>query len=180
MKPLFAAIESEAPAAQQSLFAALGVNWKLLIVQGLAFLVLVAVLRKFVYPVLIKSIDSHRSQIEAGLEEAKKSHLELEKAEAKAADLLAEARKDADAVLARSQQEAAVLLQEAEAKAKVRAERLMADAAVKLDAEVNKARRALKHEAAQLVSQATERILHEKLDSKKDAQLIEQSLSEAR
>jgi F0F1-type ATP synthase membrane subunit b/b' len=41
---------------------------------------------------------------------------------------------------------------------------------------VSKARRALKAETVQLVAAATEHIVHEKIDGKKDANLIEHAL----
>ena len=91
-----------ASSSQPGLFEALGVNWKLLVEQAIAFLILVWVLAKFVYPTLIKSIDDRRSAIEAGLKEAKQSQEALEKAEAKVAQLLEQARADADEVIARS------------------------------------------------------------------------------
>ena len=39
----------------------------------IAFLILVAILAKFVYPALIKAIDNRRDQIEAGMKEAKEA-----------------------------------------------------------------------------------------------------------
>ena len=67
--------ESEASAG---LFGALGLDLRLLIIQALAFLVLVAILGKFVYPALVKAIDDRREAIETGLRDAKSSHEALE------------------------------------------------------------------------------------------------------
>ena len=49
----------------KDLFTALGIDWRLLILQIIAFLVLVALLGKFVYPWLIKSVDARQDGIEA-------------------------------------------------------------------------------------------------------------------
>lgn len=171
-----ATTNSESP----SLLSALGIDWKLLVVQGVAFLVLVWILAKFVYPALIKSIDDRRMAIEAGLKEAKESHEALEKAEAKIEKLLADARKEADEIVARSHQEASTMIADAEKGAKTRAERIVEDARNQLDADVVKARETLKKDAAQLVAQATEHIIGEKLDAKKDAALIERALNKER
>lgn len=166
-----------ASTSQPSLFEALGLNWKLLLEQGIAFLILVWILGKFVYPVLTKAIDTRRDQIEAGMKEAQASQEALEQAEQKVADMIAEARKDADDLLARSHQEAGAVIADAEAKAKERAEQIVTDARAQLEADVAKARRALKSETIQLVAAATEHIVHEKIDSKKDAGLIEHALT---
>lgn len=162
------------------LLGALGIDWKLLVEQALAFLILVAVLGKFVYPALMKAVDDRRAQIEAGLQEAKESHQALEKAEAKAEELLVQARKDADEILARSHQEAGTMVADAEAKAQQRAQQIVTDARVQLEHDVAKAREALKADTIQLVALATERVLHEKLDTTKDTHLIKKALEEER
>ena len=162
-----------------SLLSALGLNWQLFIEQGVAFAILLWILAKFVYPTLIKSIDSRREQIEAGLQEAKESQVALEKAEAQVAELLATARQDADALLARSHTEAAAMVADAESKAKTRAEQIVADAREQLALDVTKARESLKAETVKLVAAATEHLLHEKIDDKKDATLIKQALATA-
>jgi len=160
------------------LFEALGIDWKLLVEQSIAFLILVGILGKFVYPALMKAIDDRRAAIEAGLQEAKQSQEALEKAEVTVTELLATARKDADDLLARSHQEAATMVAEAETKAKARAEQIVKDARTQLDTDITKARQMLKQETIKLVATATEQIIGEKLDERKDASLVKKALHE--
>ncbi len=167
-----------ASTSSPSLFEALGWNWKLLVEQGIAFLILVWILGKFVYPALISAIDGRREQIEAGIQEAKASQEALEKAETKVEDLLVQARKDADDLLARSHQEAGAMVADAETKAKERAEQIVNDARAQLAQDVAKARELLKAETVNLVATATEHVISEKIDEKKDAQLIKNALGE--
>lgn len=166
-----------ASSSQPGLFQALGIDWKLLVEQAVAFLILVFILAKFVYPPLIKAIDGRRAQIEAGLEEAKESQEVLAKAETKVAELIEQARKDADDIIARSHQEATSMVSEAEDKAKQRAEQIVKGARAQLASEVTKARAALKSDTVQLVAQATEHIIGEKLDAKKDEHLIKKAMA---
>jgi F-type H+-transporting ATPase subunit b len=176
---LFASTEAAAEAtaeASPGLLQALGIDWKLFVVQGIAFLILVGVLGKFVYPTLIKAIDSRREAIEAGMKEAKESQEALEKAEARVAEMLAEARKEADDILARTHTEAASVVAESEGKAKTRAEQIVAEARGQLELDVAKAREALKKDTIELVALATERIVEEKLDATKDAALVKKAL----
>lgn len=175
---LFAAAEAEA--GEAGLFQALGLDPKQLLINTVAFLILVGILGRFVYPTLIKSIDSRRETIEAGLEEAKKSQEASEDAEKRIEVLLADARKEADEIVGRSHKEAASMVSEAETKAKHRAEQVVADARAQLDAEVTKARAALKKDTLSLVALATEKIVGEKLDATKDAKLIENAISRER
>lgn len=160
------------------LFQALGIDVKLLIEQALAFLILVFLLGKFVYPALIKAVDGRRDAIEAGLKEAKESQEAAEKVQEQVGDLLQQARKDADDILARSHQDAATMLSDAEEKARQRAEQIVTDARAQLAADVRKAREALKTETIQLVAAATEHVIGEKLDERKDAGLIKTALQE--
>lgn len=181
MYTLFAAA-SEAAHSEESagLLGALGINGKLFITQLLAFLVLVAILRKFVYPFLVRAIDERRESIEEGLKQAKEAQEASEKAEANIQQLLVDARKQADDIIARSHAEATTQVTEAEEKARHRAEQIVKDAHTQLQADVAKARTALKKDTAELVALATERILHEKVDSAKDEQLINRALTSAR
>jgi F-type H+-transporting ATPase subunit b len=164
--------------ASAGLFEALGLDAKMLIEQALAFLILVAILAKFVYPALVKAIDSRREQIEAGMQEAKQAEEALATAEAKVADMLTDARKEADDIIARTQQEANSMIADAEEKAKGRAEQIVTDARAQLDTDIAKARRMLKEETIQLVALATEKVVGEKLDERKDANLIKEALQE--
>ncbi|HEX3569002.1 MAG TPA: F0F1 ATP synthase subunit B [Candidatus Saccharimonadales bacterium] len=165
---------------QPSLFEALGINWKLLVEQAIAFLILVFILGKFVYPALIKAIDARRDQIEAGLKEAKQSQEALEEAETKVADMIEQARKEADDIIGRSHQEAVAMVTEAEDKAKQRANQIVEDARAQLDIDVTRAREALKQDTIKLVATATERIIGEKLDDRKDSGLITKALEKER
>lgn len=159
------------------LLQALGIDGKLLLEQSIAFLILVFILGKFVYPALIKAIDARRDQIEAGMKEAKQAEEALATAEAKVSDMLADARKEADEIIARSHQEATAMVADAEDKAKARAEQIVADARTQLEVDVRKAREVLKSDTIKLVAMATERVIDEKLDEKRDANLIKGALA---
>jgi F-type H+-transporting ATPase subunit b len=167
-----------AEAASPGLLQALGIDGKLLIEQAIAFLILVAVLAKFVYPALIKAVEARREQIEAGQKEAKEAAQALENAEAKVGDMLADARKQADEVIARSHKESSAMVAEAEEKAKTRADQIVKDARAQLETDVAKARQALKKDTIELVALATEKVVKTKLDDKKDAGLIKDALGE--
>lgn len=178
LQSLIVASTESAKEASPGLLEALGIDAKLLIEQAIAFLILVAILAKFVYPALMKAIDARRDQIEAGQKEAKEAAEALSKAEAKVSNMLAEARKEADEIIARSHKEAGAMVADAEEKAKTRADQIVKDARSQLETEVSKARQILKKETIELVALATEKVVKEKLDAKKDAGLIKDALGE--
>ena len=166
-----------AESGQAGLFESLGLDLKQLLINAAAFLILVVILGRFVYPTLIKAIDSRREAIEKSLEDAKKTQEATEDAEKRVQALLADARKEADEIIARSNAEAAGAIAEAETKAKQRADQLLADARVQLGAEIVKARAALKKDTFKLVALATEKVVEERLDSDKDTKLIEAAIA---
>lgn len=172
MQVIFAAADNP------GLFQALGLDWKLLIEQTIAFLILLWILGKFVYPPIIKMIDERRSAIEEGMQHAKKADEALKKAEADVADLIAKARSEADEIIARSQKEAKDIVDRAEDSAVSRAERIVEDAQVQINQDIEAARTALRDETVKLVAAATESVIDEKLDAKKDAGLIKRALQQ--
>lgn len=162
--------------ASGGLLGALGIDGRLFVTQLIAFLVLIAILKKWVFPPIIRAIDKRQESLDATVKEAAEARKALEKAESKADDILVSARKEADALLARSNEATAAAIQSAEVKAKERAEQIVADARVTLDADVRKAQALLKKEAVSLVAAATEQVIGEKVDAAKDAKLIEKAL----
>lgn len=174
-----AASEAAHQSPDGGLLNALGIDGKLLLLQSGAFLVLVFILGKFVYPYLLKAIDDRREKIEEGLKNAKKADEELKKVEQKVAEIIRSARAEANDIIAHSQKEATSLVEEAEQKAVKRAEHIVSEAHIQMDNELNTARDVLKKDTAILVAKATEQILRQKIDAKKDAQLITAALKEA-
>ncbi len=162
---------------EAGLFGALGIDVRTLLLQIIAFGVLVWFLGKYVYPPLTRAIDSREEKIAESVAAASEAEARAEKSQKETEKLLKQARVEADEILARSHAEAASQVSEAEEKAKARAEQIVKDAHIQLQADVAKARLALKKDTAELVAMATERIIHEKVDSKKDVELVERALS---
>lgn len=183
MQQILTIIASAAPAAAETtqkagVFEALGIDLKILLVQAIAFLILVLLLGKFVYPILIRSIDKRKEDIEAGVKAAQTAEKQAAESEKRVTEALTEARKQADEIVANSQKEANTLLEAAEAKAAKRAEHLVSEARAQFDNDMRAAKEALKAETVKLVAQATEKIIKQKLDSAADAKLVESALKD--
>lgn len=178
----FLLAEAETHAAAESsggigsLFTALGLNVQALVLNALAFLVIVWLLGKYVYPHLIKALDAKKDELEAATRLENEAKLSLEKAEKSAAEVLSEARKSADEIIDSAHASAAEQLEDARKKAAAQAERLVSEAREQLARDVQQARQALKDDTTKLVAMATETILDEKLDDTKDAALIRRGL----
>lgn len=158
------------------LFTALGIDLRSLILNALAFLVVVWVLGKFVYPSLIKALDAKKDELEGAARMEQDAKKALDKAEGKAESIVSEARSAADEILATAKADATAQIEAARKKASEQAERLVNEAREQLGRDVAAARRELKTETAKLVAEATGAVLGEKLDEKHDAELIARSL----
>lgn len=173
---------TEAASGESSgdLLGALGIDGKLLLLQTAAFLVMVFILGKFVYPYLIKAIEDRRQTIEDSAKNAKQAEEQLKDVEQKVAQIIRKARTEASDLVTHGQKEATSIVEAAEDKAVKRAEHIVAEAQAQMDNELNAAREALKKDTAELVARATEQIIKQKIDAKKDAQLITAALEEAK
>ena len=171
---------AETAEANEDIFAALGIDWRLLILQIVAFLILVVLLGKFVYPWLMKSVDERQANIEEAAKAAKKAQESAADSQAETAALLAEARKESAEIVATAKLEAAEIAGTSEAKAKSTAEKIVADAHAQISKDIDKARRELHDETLELIALATEKIVRKKLDSKADEALIADVLKEAK
>jgi F-type H+-transporting ATPase subunit b len=165
-----------APEASGSLFSALGIDARLLILQVIAFLILVFLLGKFVYPWLMKQVDERQVAIEAAAKAATEAQASAAESQERVAELLEKARVEAAEIVDTAKLEATQMLTTSEEKARSVAEKIAAEARADVEKSVEAAKRDLHNETLELVAAATEKIIHTKLDSKTDAALIADAL----
>ena len=171
---------AETTETNEGIFAALGIDWRLLILQIVAFLILVWLLGKYVYPWLMKSVDERQKNIEEAAKAAKKAQESAEQSESATAELLADARKQASEIVATAKLEATEMVTSSEARAKSTAEKIVADAHVQTQKDIDKARRELHDETLELIALTTEKVVRSTHDKKADEALIADMLKEAR
>lgn len=170
---------AETTATNPNLFTALGIDWRLLIIQIIAFLLLVFLLGKFVYPWLMKSVDERQANIEAAAEASAQAQKAAEENKAAVAALLAEARKEANEILSTAKLESSNTLAASEKKASQVAERIVAEAHEQVEKDVANARKTLYNDTLDLVGLATEKVIATKLDKKTDDRLVSDALASA-
>ena len=169
-----------AASSQNNLMDALGIDWKTLILQIIAFVILVWLLGKFVYPWLIKSVDDRQANIEAVNKAAQDAKAAALQTEAKVEELLAKARVEATDIMATAKLESESVLSEAEEKAKKRSDQIVADAQVEIQKQVVSAKTALYNETVDLVAMATEKIIGSHMSPKLDETIIKDTLKKVK
>lgn len=175
----FAATEQHAEAGSDP-FSALGINLEMLIFQSVAFLVLVWILAKFVFPPLLKAVDDRQAKIEESTKAAEEAEKKASEAEAAIEDTLKKARSEAADIVSTAKDEATAAIEKAETQAKTRAERIVAEAHESLEKDVIKAREDLKKDTLKLVKEAATLATAGVADAKLDAALIKKSVEGAK
>ena len=161
------------------LFGALGIDWRLLVLQVVAFIILVVLLGKFVYPWLMKQVDERQENIEAAAKAATEAKKAAEDNQEKVAKLLSEARKEAADIVNTAKLESAEIMSTSEAKAKSAAERIVADAHVQIDKDIASAKKELYNETLELVGLATEKVVGSELSGNLDNKRITDAVKDA-
>ena len=156
---------------------ALGINLGYLLVQIFAFAIMLVVLRAWMYEPLTNMLQKRRENLAQGLEDARI-----------AADARANAEAEADKIIAEAREEASRIVREAT----VRAEEASSDVKAAVEAEAAEAREAYKAEAEQerdrvlgdmrgqvaaLAMAATQKLVGESLDDKRQRALIDEFFS---
>lgn len=152
---------------------ALGVSFKTFAIQLITFLLVFLVLKRFAFSPIIKLLEERRRVIDDGVKAGQKLAADQEKFEKQMADATREARQEADKIIANGNKEARELIREAEKVAQRKADAMLSDVEARIVEETAHSRRKLEKEIVGLISEATEAMVVEKIDPKKDAALID-------
>ena len=171
-------LASAEPAANSDIVSALGIDWMMLIFQVVAFLVLVFILGKFVYPWLMKSVDDRKAQIDSSADAAAEAEKKAAEAEKRIAKLLSEARVEANEIIATAKTESVELMRNSEEKSRKRADQITADAKAQIDKDMIVAKRELHNESVELVALAIEKIVGKVVSKNVDNNLIAETLKD--
>jgi F-type H+-transporting ATPase subunit b len=148
------------------------------IVELIAFLAMMAVLARWVYPEIVKLAEARQRLIADQLTESEKSRSDAEARLKEAEAKLNEARKTAQSMIDAATKSAEQLRQELKQKAEEEAKRLTTAARKEIEAERERAIQSVRNEVAGLVVSATEKVIGETLDEGKHKQLIERAIAE--
>lgn len=171
--------QAQAPSGSGSI-SAFNLNLKSFLFQLITFAIVLLVLRRWVLPKLISTLEQRRETLEKSLTQAKETEETLARAEVKAEEILARARAQADESLRTVKKTAEGIIADAEAAAAKRSQLIIKEVEAQLSQEKNNLRLELRDELAELVTLAAEKIIRQKLNASTDRSLIEQTLQEVK
>ena len=148
------------------------------LVEIVAFLAMIAILARWVYPRVIAAAEGRQRQIAGQLEAAERARKEAEQRLKDAEAELQKARAQSAEIIEGANRLAEQLRADGRAKAEEDARRIVENARREIEAERQKALDSVRAEVADLVVAATERVIGESLDITRQRQLIERAISE--
>jgi len=134
--------------------------------QTIAMVVFVWFCMKFIWPPLINAIEERQTKIADGLAAAERGEQKLEKAQAEAEEIIADARKQALQILDQAHARANEIVAEGKAEGEREREKKLASARAEVDQEINRAREELRGQVSAIAVASAEKILKREIDDK--------------
>lgn len=178
MLSVFFAVSEKTEGSSEAL--PLGLSPEAFVIQLVTFVLIFFLLKKFAFTPIVKLLDKRHQVIEEGVRHGLEMQKEREAITKQTEKIIREARHSADDIIGDAQKEGREIIREAEKNAHKKTEILMKDAEARINEEAEQARRKLEKEITGLVSEATEALVEEKVDARKDAALIDRAIKKGR
>jgi F-type H+-transporting ATPase subunit b len=133
---------------------------------------------KYVWKPLMKVMEERRKHVADGIAAGEQGRKDLELAEHKSKDILADAKAQASAIIEQAHQRANHIVEEAKATARTEGERLLTIARGEIDLERNTAHDQLMGQVAQIAVAGAEKILQREVSKSGNDELVKEVLSE--
>jgi len=143
-----------------------------LIMQAVAFGLFIWFCAKFVWPPLMRAIETRQKQIADGLAAGEQGKQSLASTERKIADMMTEAKQRSSEIIAQGDKLKNETIEAAKLQAKVEADRILAGAKAEIEQEIQRAREALRNQVADLAVAGASKILKREVDAKAHADLL--------
>lgn len=144
-----------------------------LFAQAAVFIAFVLFTKRFVWPHLLKAIETRQKTIADGLAAAEEGKRSLEVSNKRADEEIKKARDRAAELLTQAEKRAAQMIEEAKNAAKEEGNREKAAAKAEIAQEVTRAREQLRDHVASLAVAGAEKILRREVDAKAHGELLE-------
>src|SRR3989339_846634 len=152
------------------------IDWKLLIAQGINFIIVFSVLYYFGLRPLMKLMVDRSKKIDDGLKNAELIEENLSNSEQEKKKAIAEGRKQAQLIIGQSEKDAELVRQEKLAKTKLEAEKIVISAKNEITSERAKMIKEVKSELGELVLLASGKLTADTMTDKQQEKLIDQVL----
>jgi F-type H+-transporting ATPase subunit b len=144
-----------------------------LFAQAIVFAAFIWFTVKFVWPPMLRAIETRQKQIADGLAAAEQGKKSLESSSKQAEQAIHEARGRAAEIIAQAEKRASQVVEESKQNAKAEGDREKAAAKADIQQEVSRAREQLREQVAALAVAGAEKILRREVDAKAHADMLD-------
>jgi F-type H+-transporting ATPase subunit b len=145
-----------------------------LVMQAASFLAFIWFCAHFIWPPLMRAIETRQKQIADGLAAGEAGRHELANAEKRMAEMLSEAKAKSSEIVATGERFKSETIEQAKVEAKAEAERIINAAKAEIQQEVARAKEQLRDAVADLAVAGASKILKKDVDAKVHADLLAQ------
>lgn len=145
-----------------SVLTTFGVNYKLLIVSIINFVILLYLLNKILYKPILSMLEQRKATIAESLKNAESIENKLKETNEKEKEVLRQARQDAEQLLRRAEEEVRVKQQEVIKQAEEQAQQIVKMATIKMEQRAAELEQQIKINLASLVIESVRVILQDK------------------
>lgn len=160
-------------------FASLGINLPLLVVFIVNFIILLVLLRLFLYQPVMKVLDERAKRTKDAMELAEATKKEYEQAKGEVQKQIEKGRQEAQAIITQAMQVGERLKEESRQETAKQAQVMIDRARSELEAERDKIVGDLRREFVDISIAAAEKVIKKTLDKEKHRKLIEETLQES-
>jgi F-type H+-transporting ATPase subunit b len=144
----------------------------------ITFLVLLAVLAKFAWRPLLHALESRQESIRKSLDDAQKAKSELERLHGESAEIIRQARVEAEQIITRSRGDAERLREELKQKARAEADGIVKNAERQIQLETGRALQQIRREAVDLSVMIASKLIQRNITKEDNERLIEEALKQ--
>jgi F-type H+-transporting ATPase subunit b len=142
----------------------------------LTFMVLLFALKKLAWAPLLSALDSRQEAIRKSLDDAQLARQELERLQQESAQIIRQARVEADSIIGASRADAERLREEMKQNARAEAAAVIRNAERQIQLESERALQQIRHEAVDLSVMIASKLLQRNVSKEDNARLIEDAL----
>ncbi len=142
------------------------------------FLVLLVLLAKFAWKPILQALESRQEMIRKSLDDAEQAKRDLEQVQQESAKIVAQARVEADAIVANSRADGTKLREDLRQKARVEAGAIVENAKQKIHQERDRALSQIRQEAVDVSLMIASKLIQRNLSREDNEALIEDALKQ--
>lgn len=153
-----------------------GFDPKLLLAQIINFLIVLWVLKKYLYGPVISVLNKRKQAIKEGLEQAEKARLLLEEVGEKEKKILQDAQKQGQKIIEEAKEHALSIMRDSEISAKERAEKIIDEAKRKIEQDTKETEKRLTQHVSNIAIDFLEKALSQLFTKKNQDEIMDKAV----